>query len=87
MTKHPSKDRDLVRGFLSDIQTRFFKNGAQVFKAFPARGFRGVHVRIELQADITLISQPFHGFKDAEKLDDAVSGNEMIVNPALGDIF
>ena len=72
---------------IKDVQPGLVKNRAQVIKAFPAGRFRGVHVRIKFQADVALIIQPNHGFENIKKLDNTVPGNQVIVNPAGGNVF
>ena len=72
---------------IKDVQPGLLKNGAQVIEAFPAGRFRGIHIRIELQADVALIIQPDHGFKNIQKLNNTVPGNQVIVNPGGGNVL
>ena len=90
--KHVIREETIFAGIRAPIEGREeliprIQEVTEIFETFPARLFRSLHVWIKLETDVALVANSDHGLEHISKLNGAMAENQMIVDPARGDIF
>ena len=71
----------------TDVQSGFLQNRFQECQTLFAGFLWPVHVRIQLQTDVPAVVQAPHGRENISELYGSLTGDQMLVNPAGGNVF